>query len=87
MEECQTCNPKTLGLILGGCRARGCPSESTLVQIYLRLTPLPLQTPLPPLSTFMCMDTPQMCVHFKDPISVIKVGLTSGMVIQKYCIH
>ena len=52
-----------------------CPSESTLVQIYLCLT-------------LLCGI--HICVHVKDLICICRknVGLTSGdMVTQKDCIH
>ena len=50
------------------------PSESTLVQTCLCLTPPPL-SPL-----FICTERTHMCAHLKDPISVCRkrVGLTAG---------
>ena len=46
-----------------------CPSESTLVQVCLCLTPVRV-----------CTARTQMCTHVKDPISICckRVGLTDG---------
>ena len=56
-----------------------CPSESTLVQTCLCLTPL------------CAYGTQVNCAHVKDPIPIRheRVGLTvyGGVVIQKYSIH